>query len=159
MISWIAGTHESATQSYAAPATKDRSRFNLRFTHLIGWVRSAVFRSSTTLFLISISSSSKANKVCICRNGVEWEYNWMALNSWLISVECGVERRLRTSCRLAWTHYFSLLLEFRALTVQITVSLNLATVNRLEQQYYVFPPLCKRMYLFQLFPAAQIIRV
>lgn len=35
-------------------------------SHLIGCVRNAVFRSSTTLFLISISSSSKANRVCIC---------------------------------------------------------------------------------------------
>lgn len=51
-----------------------------RFTYLIGWVRSAVFRSSTTLFLISISSSSKANRVCICRNGEKLNEN---------GVQCG----------------------------------------------------------------------
>lgn len=34
--------------------------------YLMGWVRSAVFKSSTILFFISVSSSSKAYRVCIC---------------------------------------------------------------------------------------------
>lgn len=34
--------------------------------YLMGWVRRAVFKSSTILFFISVSSSSKAYRVCIC---------------------------------------------------------------------------------------------
>lgn len=34
--------------------------------YLMGWVRRAVFKSSTILFLISVSSSSKTYRVCIC---------------------------------------------------------------------------------------------
>lgn len=34
--------------------------------YLMGWVRRAVFKSSTILFFISVSSSSKAYSVCIC---------------------------------------------------------------------------------------------
>lgn len=33
--------------------------------YLMGWVRRAVFKSSTILFFISVSSSSKAYRVCI----------------------------------------------------------------------------------------------
>lgn len=34
--------------------------------YLMGWVRRAVFKSSTILFFTSVSSSSKAYRVCIC---------------------------------------------------------------------------------------------
>lgn len=37
-----------------------------RACHLMGCVRRAVFRSSTTWFLVSVSSSSNAYRLCIC---------------------------------------------------------------------------------------------